>query len=168
MSRSGKPVRRPLQSRGPLMIKHSLGSLLAGLPSARRPRSADPRRRPTPGSELFAENYIEHSGRNPFRADGICAEWEEPVRCDSRRPHPDRPRHRQRRQGRSRHDLLRHQHHPVLRGHPRHGPRHHIRKIDFWRVENGKFGFHWYQVDFAGLQRQLTSKPASPQYAHED
>jgi predicted SnoaL-like aldol condensation-catalyzing enzyme len=31
--------------------------------------------------------------------------------------------------------------------------------IDIWRIENGKFAEHWDQVDFAGLQRQLTAKP---------
>jgi predicted ester cyclase len=33
--------------------------------------------------------------------------------------------------------------------------------IDIWRVADGKFVEHWDQVDFAGLQRQLTTPIAA-------
>jgi predicted ester cyclase len=34
-----------------------------------------------------------------------------------------------------------------------------IGTIDIWRIENGKFAEHWDQVDYLGLQRQMTAKP---------
>jgi predicted ester cyclase len=47
---------------------------------------------------------------------------------------------------------------PFFGGIPPTGKAFKLGTIDIWRVSGGKLAEHWDQVDFAGLQRQLTAK----------
>jgi predicted ester cyclase len=108
-------------------------------------------------AEIYAEAYVEHSGRNPSGLIALVANWQAQfdqapdlhltledqviagdkvvARCTYAGTHTR----------------------PFL-GLPPTGRRFSFGTIDIWRVADGRFVEHWDQVDFAGLVRQL--KPA--------
>jgi steroid delta-isomerase-like uncharacterized protein len=113
-------------------------------------------------SELYAENYIEHTGRNPSGLAGITENWKSQfaaipdvqVKIDDLIVSGDKVVARTTYTGT--HTT------PFFAGLPPTGKKFAFGTIDIWRVQDGRLAEHWDQVDFAGLQRQLASKPATP------
>ena len=109
--------------------------------------------------EIYAENYMEHSGRNPSGLAALTQNWVSQFAAI-----PDLQI--------IVHDVIVSGDKLVARltytgthttpffgGIPPTGRKMSLGTIDIWRVENAKLVEHWDQVDFAGLQRQLTAKP---------
>jgi len=104
--------------------------------------------------DLHAENYIQHSGRNPS---GLAAQIENfhgifaripdvRAQVDDRVIAGDRVVARMSYSG---------THTQPLQGIAPTGRRFTLRTIDIWRIENGKFAEHWDIIDALGLQKQL-------------
>jgi predicted ester cyclase len=103
---------------------------------------------------IFAESYIQHSGRSPS---GLAAQIENFRRILAAMPDvqmkvEDRIIAGDRVVARVTFSAT---HTQPLQGIAPTGRRFTLRTIDIWRVENGKFAEHWDIVDAAGLQRQL-------------
>jgi predicted ester cyclase len=110
-------------------------------------------------SEIYTDNYIERSGRNPSGIAAVTQNWQQQFAAM-----PDIQL--------TLHDVIASGDKVVARvtysathttsffaGIAPTGKSISLGTIDIWRIENGKFAEHWDQVDFAGLQRQLTAKP---------
>ena len=113
-------------------------------------------------SELYRDNYLENTGRNPSGIAALTENWRAQFAAI-----PDLQI--------TVHDIIASGDKVVARitysgthttpffaGIPPTGRKFTLGTIDIWRVEGGKFAEHWDQVDFAGLQRQLTAKPPAP------
>jgi predicted ester cyclase len=103
---------------------------------------------------LFADGYIQHSGRSPS---GLAAQVQNMERLfasmpDVRMTVEDRVLSGDKVVARNRFDAT---HTRTLQGMAPTGRRFALRTIDIWRVEDGKFAEHWDIVDAAGLQKQL-------------
>jgi predicted ester cyclase len=112
--------------------------------------------------ELYRENYIENTGRNPSGLPALTENWKAQFAAI-----PDLQV--------TVNDVIVEGNKVVARltyagthatpffaGIPPTGRKFSFGTIDIWRLEEGKFAEHWDQVDFAGLQRHLTAKPATP------
>jgi predicted ester cyclase len=104
--------------------------------------------------ELFAEAYIQHSGRGPS---GLAAQIENFRGIFSRMPDvqvhvEDRIIAGDKVVARMTFSAT---HTQPLQGIAPTGRRFTMKTIDIWRVENGKFAEHWDLVDFPGLLKQL-------------
>jgi len=107
-----------------------------------------------PFAEIFAQDYIQHSGRSPS---GLAAQVE-----NFRRIFASMPDVQMRIDDRiiagdkvvARNTLLA-THTQPLQGIAPTGRRFGLRTIDIWRVENGKLAEHWDIVDSALLQKQV-------------
>ena len=104
--------------------------------------------------EIFAEDYIQHSGRSPSGLAGQIANFE-----NLRKTWPDLQLHVEDRMFAgdkivARNSFTATHTQPAL-GHAPTGRQVTIRTIDIWRVANGKLAEHWDIVDFAGLEKQL-------------
>jgi predicted ester cyclase len=110
-------------------------------------------------SEIYTDNYIERSGRNPSGIAAVTQNWQQQFAAM-----PDIQL--------TLHDVIASGDKVVARvtysathttpffaGIAPTGKSITLGTIDIWRIENGKFAEHWDQVDFAGLHRQLTAKP---------
>ena len=110
-------------------------------------------------SEIYADGYLERSGRNPSGIAAVTLNWQQQFVAM-----PDIQV--------TVHDVIASGDKVVARvtysathttpffaGIAPTGKTISLGTIDIWRIENGKFAEHWDQVDFAGLQRQLTAKP---------
>jgi predicted ester cyclase len=115
-------------------------------------------RDPSKIAEIYPENYIENSGRNPSGLAALTQNWTSQFAAIP--------------------DLQIIVHDVIVSGDklvarltytgthttpffasiPPTGRKMSLGTIDIWRVENGKLAEHWDQVDYAGLQRQLTAK----------
>jgi predicted ester cyclase len=113
-------------------------------------------------AEIYRDNYIENTGRNPSGLAALTENWRAQFAAI-----PDLQI--------TVHDVIASGDKVVARitysgthtvpffaGIPPTGRKFTLGTIDIWRVEGGKFVEHWDQVDFAGLQRQLTAKPTTP------
>jgi predicted ester cyclase len=108
--------------------------------------------------ELYAEDYIEHTGRNPSGLAALTDNWKSQfqaipdikVTLEDAVLAGDKVVARVTYSGT--HTV------PFFAGIPPTGKAFKFGTIDIWRVAGGKFVEHWDQVDFAGLQRQLTTK----------
>jgi predicted ester cyclase len=113
-------------------------------------------------AELYREDYVENTGRNPSGLAAVTQNWRSQFAAI-----PDLQI--------TVHDIISSGDKVVARityagthttpffgGIPPTGRKFTLGTIDIWRLEGGKFAEHWDQVDFAGLQRQLTTKPATP------
>ncbi|MEO8154367.1 MAG: ester cyclase [Rhizobacter sp.] len=111
-------------------------------------------------TELYRDNYIENTGRNPSGLAALTENWRAQFAAI-----PDLQI--------TVHDIIVSGDKVVARvtysgthttpffaGIPPTGRKFTLGTIDIWRIEGGKFAEHWDQVDFAGLQRQLTAKAA--------
>jgi steroid delta-isomerase-like uncharacterized protein len=113
-------------------------------------------------AELYADGYVEHTGRNPSGLAAATENWKGQfaaipdiqVDVDDVIASGDKVVARITYTGT--HTT------PFFGGIPPTGRRFSFGTIDVWRVSNGKFTEHWDQVDFAGLQRQLAAKPPAP------
>jgi predicted ester cyclase len=113
-------------------------------------------------SEIYPENYIENSGRNASGLAALTENWRGQFAAI-----PDLQI--------TVHDVIASGDKVVARitysgthttpffaGIAPTGRKFTLGTIDIWRVEAGKFAEHWDQVDFAGLQRQLSAKAGTP------
>jgi len=111
-------------------------------------------------SELYADNYIEHTGRNPSGLAAVTDNWKSQfaaipdvqINVDDLIASGDKVVARITYTGT--HTT------PFFAGIPPTGRKFSFGTIDIWRVEGGRLAEHWDQVDFAGLQRQLAAKAA--------
>jgi steroid delta-isomerase-like uncharacterized protein len=150
-------------------------SLLAAVPVAHAQGSPDPaaisrdlvtryaslknRHDASKMAELYADGYVEHTGRNPSGLAAVTENWKGQfaaipdlqVSVDDVIASGDKVVARITYTGT--HTT------PFFGGVPATGKKFTFGTIDIWRVSGGKFSEHWDQVDFAGLQRQLTAKP---------
>ena len=104
--------------------------------------------------EIFAESYIQHSGRS---ANGLAAQIENFRGMQARMPDvemrvEDRILAGDKVVARNSFNAT---HTQPIQGIAPTGRRFTLRTIDIWRVEKGRFAEHWDVVDFAGLQNQL-------------
>jgi steroid delta-isomerase-like uncharacterized protein len=104
--------------------------------------------------DLFAEAYIQHSGRS---ASGLAAQIENFRRIFSTMPDirmqvEDRVIAGDRVAARNAYSAT---HTQTIRGIPPTGKSFTFRAFDFWRVENGKFAEHWDLTDTAEVLGQL-------------
>jgi predicted ester cyclase len=110
-------------------------------------------------AEIYVDNYLERSGRNPSGIAAVTQNWQQQFAAM-----PDLQV--------VVHDVIASGDKVVARvtysathttpffgGIAPTGKSLSIGTIDIWRIENGKFAEHWDQVDYLGLQRQMTSKP---------
>jgi steroid delta-isomerase-like uncharacterized protein len=110
-------------------------------------------------SEIYTDDYLERSGRNPSGIAAITQNWQQQFAAM-----PDIQI--------TVHDVIASgdkvvaivtysatHNTPFFAGIAPTGKSISLGTIDIWRIENGKFAEHWDQVDFAGLQRQLIAKP---------
>ena len=113
-------------------------------------------------AEIYTEGYIENTGRNPSGMAALAENWRNQFAAI-----PDLSI--------KVHDVIAGGDKVVARisysgthttpffaGLPPTGRKFTIGTIDIWRIEGGKFAEHWDQVDYAGLQRQLTAPVAKP------
>lgn len=105
-------------------------------------------------AQIFAEDYIQHSGRSPS---GLAAQIESFRGIFARMPDvqlrvEDRIIGGNKVVARMSYVATHSQ--PLLGIAPT-GRRFSLATIDIWRVESSKFAEHWDLVDFAGLQKQL-------------
>ena len=113
-------------------------------------------------SEIYSESYVENTGRNPSGMAALAENWRNQFAAI-----PDLSI--------KVHDVIAGGDKVVARitysgthttpffaGLPPTGRKFTIGTIDIWRIEGGKFAEHWDQVDYAGLQRQLTSPSPKP------
>lgn len=111
-------------------------------------------------TDLYRNDYIENTGRNPSGLAALAENWRAQFAAI-----PDLQI--------TVHDIIASDDKVVARitysgthttpffaGIPPTGRKFTLGTIDIWRVVGGRFAEHWDQVDFAGLQRQLTAKPA--------
>jgi predicted ester cyclase len=113
-------------------------------------------------STLYSENYIEHSGRNPSGLAAVTDNWKSQfaaipdvqINVDDIIVSGDKVVARITYTGT--HTT------PFFAGISPTGRRFSFGTIDIWRIESDRFAEHWDQVDFAGLQRQLTAKATAP------
>jgi predicted ester cyclase len=110
-------------------------------------------------AEIYTDNYLERSGRNPSGIAAVTQNWQQQFAAM-----PDLQI--------TVHDVIasgdkvvarvtysaKHTT-PFFAGIAPTGKSLSIGTIDIWRIENGKFAEHWDQVDYLGLQRQMTAKP---------
>jgi predicted ester cyclase len=104
--------------------------------------------------QIFAESYIQHSGRSPSGLQAQIANYQRIFenwpdlqwRIDDRIFGGDKVVVR---------TTLTATHSKTIQGFAPTGKRVTWGTIDIWRVENGKFAEHWDLVDIAGLQKQL-------------
>jgi predicted ester cyclase len=104
--------------------------------------------------EIFAESYIQHSGRSPSGLQAQIANYQRIFenwpdiqwRIDDRIFGRDKVVVR---------TTLTATHTKTIQGFPPTGKRVTWGTIDIWRVETGRFAEHWDLVDIAGLQKQL-------------
>lgn len=109
-------------------------------------------------AQLYREDYIENSGRNPSGLAAITANWQQQfaaipdlkVTVHDIVVSGDKVVARMTYEGT--HTV------PFFAGIAPTGRRFSFGTIDIWRLQGGQFAEHWDQVDFAGLQRQLTAK----------
>jgi steroid delta-isomerase-like uncharacterized protein len=104
--------------------------------------------------EIFAESYIQHSGRSPS---GLAAQIENfrqvfAATPDHRWQVEDRIIAGNKVVARSTHSAT---HTQTFRGIPPTGKPFSYTTIDIWRVENGKFAEHWDLTDAAEVLRRL-------------
>jgi predicted ester cyclase len=108
--------------------------------------------------QMYAENYIENTGRNPSDLAALTENWKGQfqaipdikVTLEDAIVTGDKVVARITYTGT--HTV------PFFAGISPTGKSFKLGTIDIWRVSGGKFVEHWDQVDFAGLQRQLTAK----------
>jgi steroid delta-isomerase-like uncharacterized protein len=113
-------------------------------------------------SELYSENYIEHTGRNSSGLAAVTDNWKSQfaampdvqIKVEDVIVSGDKVVARITYTGT--HTT------PFFAGIAPTGRPFSFGTIDIWRVEGGRFAEHWDQVDFAGLQRQLTAKATAP------
>jgi predicted ester cyclase len=109
-------------------------------------------------SEMYAENYIENTGRNPSGLAGVTENWKGQFQAipDIKAVLEDAVITGDKVVARitytGTHTV------PFFAGIAPTGKAFKLGTIDIWRVAGGKFVEHWDQVDFAGLQRQLLAK----------
>jgi predicted ester cyclase len=104
--------------------------------------------------DMFAETYIQHSGRSPSglaaqieNLGHIVATWPDiQLRVEDRIFDGNKIAAR---------SLYTATHTQTVQGFAPTGNRISFTTLDIWRVENGKFAEHWDLVDTAGLQKQL-------------
>jgi predicted ester cyclase len=109
-------------------------------------------------AEMYAENYIENTGRNPSGLAAVTENWKGQFQAipdikvilEDAVITGDKVVARITYTGT--HTV------PFFAGIPPTGKPFKLGTIDIWRVSGGKFVEHWDQVDFAGLQRQLMAK----------
>lgn len=109
-------------------------------------------------AEIYVENYIENTGRNPSGLAAVTENWrgqfqaipDIKVILEDAVITGDKVVARITYTGT--HTV------PFFAGIPPTGKPFKLGTIDIWRVSGGKFVEHWDQVDFAGLQRQLMAK----------
>ena len=108
-------------------------------------------------AEIYADDYVEHSGRNPSGLAAAAQNWKSQfaaipdvsVEVHDVIAGGDRIVARTTYSGT--HTT------PFFAGIAPTGRRFSFGTIDIWRVQGGKLAEHWDQVDFAGLQRQLAA-----------
>lgn len=109
-------------------------------------------------SDMYAENYIENTGRNPSGLAAMTDNWKGQFQAipDIKATLEDAVITDDKVVARitytGTHTV------PFFAGIAPTGKSFKLGTIDIWRVSGGKFVEHWDQVDFAGLQRQLTAK----------
>lgn len=105
-------------------------------------------------AEIYAEDYVEHSGRNPSGLAALVANWQAQFEQmpDLVVSLEDQVVARDRAVGRFTYAATHTR--PILGIAPT-GRRFSFGTIDIWRVRDGRFAEHWDQVDIAGLLRQL-------------
>jgi steroid delta-isomerase-like uncharacterized protein len=109
-------------------------------------------------SEIYSESYIENTGRNPSGLAALTENWKAQfqaipdlnVTLEDAVVEGNKVVARMTYSGT--HAV------PFFGGIPATGKAFKFGTIDIWRVADGKLTEHWDQVDFAGLQRQLTAK----------
>ena len=110
-------------------------------------------------AEIFAEDYIQHSGRSPSGLAAQIANFE-----NLRKTWPDLQLHVEDRMFAGDKIIARNSftatHTQPALGYAPTGRKVTIRTIDIWRVESGKLAEHWDIVDFAGLEKQLRGRIA--------
>ena len=108
--------------------------------------------------ELFAEDYVEHSGRNASGRAALEQNWKTQfqgipdLRIEIQDVIVAGDKVVARTAYHGTHTV------PFLASLPPTGRAFSFGTIDIWRVKDGRFVEHWDQVDIAGLQRQLASK----------
>ena len=105
-------------------------------------------------AEIYAEDYVEHSGRNPSGLPALIANWQAQFEQmpDLVVTLEDQVFGRDRAVGRFTYSATHTR--PILGIAPT-GRRFSFGTIDIWRVKDGRLAEHWDQVDLAGLLRQL-------------
>lgn len=109
-------------------------------------------------SEIYADGYVENSGRNASGMEALALNWKQQfqaipdlkVTLEDAVVEGNKVVARMTYSGT--HTV------PFFGGIPATGKPFKFGTIDIWRVQEGKLAEHWDQVDFAGLQRQLTAK----------
>jgi steroid delta-isomerase-like uncharacterized protein len=106
--------------------------------------------------ELFAESYIQHSGRSPSGLTAQIALFENlfTVTPDHHMQVEDRIIAGDRIVARTTHTAT---HSGTFRGFPPTGKRFSYRTVDIWRIENGKLAEHWDITDAEEVLRRLRS-----------
>jgi predicted ester cyclase len=108
--------------------------------------------------EIYSQDYIENTGRNPSGLAAVTDNWRSQFQAipDVKATLEDAVITNEKVVARitysGTHSV------PFFAGIPATGKTFKLGTIDIWRVSGGKFVEHWDQVDFAGLQRQLTAK----------
>ena len=105
-------------------------------------------------AEIYAEDYVEHSGRTPSGLAALVANWQAQFEQvpDLALTLEDQVIAGDRVVGRFTYVGT---HTKPFLGIPPTGRRFSFGTIDIWKVRGGRFAEHWDQVDFAGLMRQL-------------
>ncbi|MBV9078779.1 MAG: ester cyclase [Methylobacteriaceae bacterium] len=111
--------------------------------------------------EIYAEDYVEHSGRNPSGLPALIKNWMSQFAGipDVRLTLEDEIFSGDKVVARITYSGTHTR--PFLPNLAPTGRAFTFGTIDIWRVAQGKFAEHWDQVDFAGLARQLQPSPPS-------